>query len=307
MFKVENLFLYTLNKKEKSYLLKDISFSLNQADSLGIIGKSGEGKSTLAKALLKIYDKNVFCESGSITLANEDIKESDRGKYISIVFQNPNSYLNPLMKVGEQIDEMLIYHFKENKKLAKVKAIKFMEELGIKNANQAYDKYPHEISGGMQQRICLAIALICHPKVVILDESTSYLDNASKVEILQIIKKMQEKYKFTLIMISHDFKEIYSMCDKIAIMHKGTIVEFGNKDEVVLNACHPYSFELLLDYLRYHENIDLEVYDYPHLENSNSFQALNISPSHYARITQKTALPNIAKTIKEKVYEIIRN
>ena len=307
MFKVENLSLYTINQKEKLSLLNDISFSLNQGDSLGIIGKSGEGKSTLAKALLKIYDKGVFYESGTITLDNNDTQKSDRGKYISIVFQSPNSYLNPSMKVGKQIGEMLIYHFKENKKLAKEKTIKFMEELGIENAKQTYEKYPHEISGGMQQKICLAIALICHPKVVILDESTSYLDEKSKSDILQLLKIMQEKYKFTLIMISHDFKEIYSMCDKIAIIHKGMIVEFGHKDEVILSACHPYSFELLLDYLRYHENIDFESYYYSNLENSNSLPILDLSPTHYARVNTSATMPSNAQIIKEKVYEIIRN
>lgn len=307
MLNIQNLYLYTLNKKDKTYLLKDICFSLSDGDCLGIIGKSGDGKSTLAKSLLKIYDRGVYYESGTITLNGEIIKESDRGKLISIVFQNPNSYLNPLMKVGKQIDEMLIYHFKENKTIAKEKTIEIMEELKIQNADKIYNKYPHEISGGIQQRICIAIALICHPKVLILDESTSYLDKESKSEILNLIKMMQEKYKFTIIMISHDFKEIYSMCNKIAIMHKGMIVEFGNKDEIILNTCHPYSFELLLDYLKYHENISIKIT--PYLFEGNITSIRNISPSHYIRVPNesKIFLPTNSKIIKEKVYELIRN
>jgi len=221
MFKVENLTVYYLNKKEKHYLLNDVCFSINQGDCLGIISKSGDGKSTLAKALLKIYDNNVYLESGNIYLNNEELEASSRGKEISLLFQNPNSYLNPSMKVGKQIDEMLIYHFKEKKNTAKQKAIELMEEAGINNASTIYNYYPHEISGGMQQRISLCIALICRPKVLILDECTSYLDKESKLNILSLIKELQLRHKFTLIMISHDFKEIYSSCNKIAIMRKG--------------------------------------------------------------------------------------
>ena len=161
MLEVKNLTIYSANNNIKKYLLRDICFSLNKGDCLGIISKTGEGKSTLAKALLQIYDHNVQLEKGTIFINNKEFDTSFRGTTISLLLQNPNSYLNPLMKVGKQIAEMLIYHLKENKKIAKQKTIEMMEYVGIKNSKEVYNYLPHELSGGMQQRICLCIALIC--------------------------------------------------------------------------------------------------------------------------------------------------
>jgi len=304
MFNVENLYVYHTCNKQKNYLLKDICFSLNKGDSLGIIGKSGEGKSTLAKALLKIYDNNVSCEKGNITLDGEEISNSHRGIKISLLFQNPNSYLNPLMKVGKQIQEMLIFHYKEDKKVAKLKTIKFMKNVGIENPEIIYSFYPHEISGGMQQRICLCIALICNPDILILDECTSYLDKENKFIVLNLIKKLQKEYNFSLIMISHDFKEIYNNCNKIAIMHKGCIVELGDKDDIISKPMHPYTFELLNDYLRYHKNVDSFKYESENeLLPSINFVACN----HYVRYCGKADYLTNFNKIKEVLYETLRN
>jgi ABC-type dipeptide/oligopeptide/nickel transport system ATPase component len=313
MLTVDNLTLYTIENSNKLYLLKDISFSLNQGDSLGIIGKSGDGKSTLAKALLKIYDKNIIVESGNIIINNQKFNENFRGKKIALIFQNPNSYLNPLMKVGKQIDEMLIYHYKETKKSSKAKAIAIMKELGIDNAEEIYNYYPYEMSGGMQQKICLCIALICKPEIIILDESTSYLDSKSKNEILSLIKILQEKYKFTLLMISHDFKEIYTVCNKIAIMRKGQLIELGNKDEIILNPIHPYTIELLCDYLRYYQNSPSFLCPLMNIEISEVAPITTISLSHFVRSwyldksSLKLELPSNIEQIKEQIYENIRN
>ena len=258
MLIVNNLSVFYKSDKIKKYLLNNVCFSLNDGDSLGIIGKSGEGKSTLAKALVGIYDKNIFKDEGEIIFDNNRFNNSFRGKKIALLFQNPNSYLNPLMKVGKQIDKMAIYHLHMKKKLAKEMALSLMKEVGIANAKEIYHYYPFELSGGLQQRICLCIALICNPKILVLDECTSYLDNESKQEILNLIKRLQNKYHFSLIMISHDFKEIYSMCDNIAIMNKGEIIEIDTKDEVILNPKNSYCKELLYDYWHYNsENCSL--------------------------------------------------
>lgn len=313
MLRVDNLSLYYMNKKKKIYLLKDICFSLNKGDSLGIIGKSGDGKSTLAKSLLKMHDTNTILESGKIYLNNQEINETFRGTKISLIFQNPNSYLNPLMKVGKQIEEMLTFHLKENKKSAKEKTLNIMKELKIDNPKQIYNYYPHEISGGTQQKICLCISLICNPEIIILDESTSYLDNVSKKEILNLIKSLQEKYKFTLIFISHDFNEIYKVCNKIAIMRKGKMIEFAFKDEIILNPIHPYTIELLCDYLRYYKNIPSFTVPLMEIEELYTPPITQISPSHYVRSFYlynkaiKIKLPLEYKEIKEKIYENIRN
>lgn len=305
MFKVIGLSAYYTT--EKRYLLKDISFSLDKGDCLGIIGKSGAGKSTLAKALLNIYENNVFEKSGSIYLNNMPFETGFRGKKICILFQNPNTYLNPLMKVGKQISEMLIIHFKMNKKEAKLKTIKFMEKVGLFNADKIYNYYPYEISGGMQQKVCLCISLICNPDVLILDECTSYLDYNSKKEIISIIRELQKESNFTIIMISHDLNEIYSLCNKIAIMKDGQIVEFGKRDEILSSPFHHYTLELLHDYLRFYENID---YIYPTQANSNYESKITmISDTHYVRLqdAQISTLNNSLNEVKEKIYEYLEN
>lgn len=313
MLEVKNLTIYSANNNIKKYLLRDICFSLNKGDCLGIISKTGEGKSTLAKALLQIYDHNVQLEKGTIFINNKVFDTSFRGKTISLLLQNPNSYLNPLMKVGKQIAEMLIYHLKENKKIAKQKTIEMMEYVGIKNSKEVYNYLPHELSGGMQQRICLCIALICKPEILILDEATSYLDNETKQSILSLILKLKEKYNFSLIVISHDFKEIYSLCNKIAVMRKGQLIELATKDELILNPVHPYTIELLCDYLRYYENISQFTSPLLEIELQQAPVITNISDTHFVRSwyldnrAPKLDLPPHLNEIKEKVYEHIRN
>ena len=313
MLKVNNLTVYSHLNSSKKYLLRDVSFSLNKGDSLGIISKSGEGKSTLAKALLNIFDSGIHKENGLIEIDGVPFENKMRGRKISLMYQNPNSYLNPLMKVGKQIEEMLTYHFKLNKKEAKSRTLQLMEKVGLTDALKLYDYYPYEISGGMQQRICLCIAIITEPDILILDESTSYLDNASKQEILDLIKKFQQERKFTIIMISHDFKEIYSSCNKIAIMRKGELIEFGNKDEIILNPIHPYTVELLCNYLKFYTDIESFRCPLMNIEVEKCAPITMISETHFVRswYLDKQALkinyPFNLNEIKEQTYENLRN
>lgn len=305
MFTVKDLCVFYTYNKEKHYILKDISFSLDQGDCLGIIGKSGDGKSTLAKSLLKLFDPNTTFEKGTIELNNKEVSLKDRGTKISLLFQNPNSYLNPLMKIGAQISEMLIYHNKDKKDIAKEKSLKFMKEVGIENAEYVYNLYPHELSGGMQQRLCLCMTLICKPQILILDECTSFLDKKSQEIILNIIKKLQKEYKFTIILISHDFNEISFICNKIAIIKKGQVVEFGEINEVINSPLHPYTMEIFYDYLRYYKNI--EYIDFTH-ENSDDYIKY-ISKTHFVKSIKETNInyEHNYSLIKEQLYETIRN
>lgn len=304
MLKVKNLSVSVKDKKESHYLIKDVSFSLNDGESLGIIGKSGAGKSTLAKALLQIYDNNTFCSFGNIIYNNVSFNKSLRGKVFSLIFQNPDTYLNPLMKVGKQISEMLTFHYKETRKRAKEKAIEFMRKVKLPNPEKIYNYYPYQLSGGMKQKICLCVALICKPKVLIMDESTSYLDKESEREILDLINSFREEYHFILIMISHDFKLIYSMCDKIAIMKYGQIVELGEKDEIILSSKHSYTLELLCAYLSFCEDIDCLDY-FKEDDFKMDAPIVWLSETHYVRKEEKFI--SNAKKIKEKVYESFRN
>lgn len=312
MFEVNNLSVYLRNNNEKNYLLQDICFKLKDGESLGIIGKSGDGKSTLAKALLHIFDANIFYESGSIKVDKIYFEQSMRGKVISILFQNPNSYLNPLMKIGKQIEEMLVYHYKLSKKDAKKNVIDLMKKVNLPNPDTLYNYYPYEISGGMQQKICLCISLICKPKILIIDEGTSYLDFKSKAEILTLIKQLQKEWNFSLIFISHDLNEIYSMCDNIAIMRKGHLIEFGKKDEIILNPIHPYTMEILSNYLQFYEDIDEHYCSFKSEYADNICKIIMVSETHYVRAIHLNESPNNFsissnyKIIKERIYENLR-
>lgn len=279
MISVNDLSAYYIHNNVKNYILKNITFSLNKGDCLGIIGKSGDGKSTLAKSLLDITETNIHLENKNIFINNHPLASNDIGTKISLLFQNPNSYLNPLMKVGKQISEMLIYHHKEKKNIAKYKSLNFMKELEINNAETVYNLYPHELSGGIQQRICLCISLICNPEILILDECTSFLDKETKINILNLIKKLQSKYKFTLILISHDFNEITFLCNKVAIMRKGKIVEFGTLEEIINNPLHPYTVEIFYDYLRYYHNVEQINFEYTISQDSIK----TITNTHFVR------------------------
>lgn len=303
MIKVENITVYHKRDKDKIYLLKDICFSLNKGDSLGIIGTSGSGKSTLAKSLIEMYDDGIYKESGNVIINGHPFASSLRGKTISIMFQNPNSYLNPLMKVGNQISEMLIYHEKEKKNIAKERVINFMNKVGITDAKKVYNYYPYEISGGVQQLVCLCICLICNPEILILDESTSYLDKESKENIILLIKSLQKELNFTLIVISHDFKEIYKMCNKIAIMSDGKMIEFGTKNEIILQASHPCTLNLLITYNNFLTNNTLEFCSDNNSE-SDYFNFINLSDTHYVRGKLSSYKNNrLIKKMKEDIYE----
>ena len=231
-----------------------------------------------------------------------------RGKTVSILFQNPNSYLNPLMKVGKQIDEVLIYHFKLTKKEAKKRAIELMEKMNLKEPELLYNYYPYELSGGMQQKVCLCIALICKPEILIVDEGTSYLDPTSKKEILTLIKFFQKEFNFTLIMISHDLNEIYSLCNKIAVMKQGQMIELGTKEEIILNPIHPCTIEILYDYLRFYENIAPFVSRFINdCSLESNLNTTMISDTHYVKGVYSVQKPDNFNKIKEKIYENIRN
>lgn len=289
-------------KKDNKYILNNLSFNLNRGDCLGVIGLSGCGKSTLAKALLNIIDNDLKVVSNEIYVDGIPFDNSMRGKVISLLFQNPNSYLNPLMTVGKQIAEMLIYHKNMNKKDAKKETINFMKNFSL--SEEIYDYYPFELSGGMQQKICLCICLICNPDIVVLDECTSYLDVDSKKDILDFIFKLQKENHFTIIMISHDFKEIYKYCNKIAVMKKGEIIEFGNKNEIILDPYHNHTIELLSIYLSFYRSISILK---ENITSNDHIKISHISDSHYFKGSVSKKAKDSYFKIKEEVYEYIRD
>ncbi len=236
----------------KVQAVRHVDFELYQGETLVIVGESGSGKSVTTKAILGILPKNGHINSGEILYKGEDMakyKEKDfykiRGKQISLVFQDPLSALNPLMKIGKQITEALILSGGYEKKNAKDKAIELMKAVGIPNAELRYEQYPFQFSGGMRQRIIIAIALACNPEILICDEPTTALDVTIQSKILELINEMKRERDLSIIFITHDLGVVANMADRICVMYAGKIVEIGTAEDIFYRPAHPYTWALL--------------------------------------------------------------
>ena len=230
--------------------VRGASLDLYENETLAIVGESGSGKSVLTKTLIGMTDKNGTIVGGSIDFKGtrlDQLAEKDwlaiRGKRIAMVFQDPMTALNPLKTVGEQIREMITLHSDLSKDASTEKAKKLMEQVGI--SSDRYGKYPHEFSGGMRQRVVIAIAVACSPKILICDEPTTALDVTIQAQILQLLKEMRFKYDLTIVMITHDLGVVANIADRVAVMYAGDIVEIGTADEIYYDPRHPYTWALL--------------------------------------------------------------
>lgn len=236
----------------KVQAVRHIDFELYKGETLVIVGESGSGKSVTTKAILGILPKNGHIDSGEIIYKGEDMakyKEKDfykiRGKQISLVFQDPLSALNPIMKIGKQITEALVLSGGFERKKAKAKAIELMAAVGIPNPELRYDQYPFQFSGGMRQRIVIAIALACNPEILICDEPTTALDVTIQSKILELINEMKRERDLSIIFITHDLGVVANMADRICVMYAGKIVEIGTAEDIFYRPAHPYTWALL--------------------------------------------------------------
>ena len=233
--------------------IRGASLDLYKGESLAIVGESGSGKSVFTKSFMGLLDQNGRVDSGSITYKGNDLakfKDEDdwikiRGKEIAMVFQDPMTSLNPLKKVGKQVQESIELHQGKKGNEAKQLAIEILADVGINEPEKRYNQYPHEFSGGMRQRVVIAIAIACNPNVLICDEPTTALDVTIQAQILGLLKKMQKKYNLTIIYITHDLGVVANVADRIAVMYAGDIVEIGTSDEVFFDPKHPYTWALL--------------------------------------------------------------
>lgn len=250
---IENLVIkFTLRGRELT-AIRDISLDLYKGESLAIVGESGSGKSVLMKSIIGLLDKNGYIDQGKILYEDYDLAqfktENDwlkiRGKEIAMVTQDPMTSLNPLKTIGKQIEEAVILHQGLKGKSAYEKVLQIIRDVGIKDAERRYKQYPHEFSGGMRQRIVIAIAIACNPKILICDEPTTALDVTIQAQILQLLKNLQEKYQLTTIYITHDLGVVAKVADRVAVMYAGDIIEFGKTDEIFFNAKHPYTWALI--------------------------------------------------------------
>jgi len=252
LLNIENLKLSFSTPAGEVKSLNDVSVSLKQGDVLGIVGESGSGKSVTAFSLMRLTPSNGKIVGGKTTFNGHTITEMTekemreiRGKEISIIFQDPMTSLNPVYTIGNQIKEVILLHTNATKEEAQKRAVELLQLVGINEPEKRLKQYPHELSGGMRQRIMIAIALACEPKLLIADEPTTALDVTIQAQILELMMDLKDKLGMSIIMITHDLGVVASMCDKIAVMYAGKIVEYGETDEIFYNPKHEYTKGLL--------------------------------------------------------------
>lgn len=232
--------------------VRGVTFDLHKGETLAIVGESGSGKSVACKTIMRILSSNGYIKDGQILFDGKDltkVSEKDmekvRGKDIAMIFQDPMTSLNPTMTIGKQIMEPIIKHQGFSKEDARKRAIELIELVGISDAEKRFKQYPHQFSGGMRQRIVIAISLACNPKVLIADEPTTALDVTIQAQILELIKDLQEKTGVAVIFITHDLGVVANMADRVAVMYAGKIIEYGTSDDIFYDPKHPYTWGLL--------------------------------------------------------------
>ncbi len=247
---VEKLSTYFKTDKGIIKAVENVSFTVDEGEMLGIIGESGSGKTTVAHSILRLIEYPGKVVSGSVHLNGKDmLTASDielyslRWKEISVIPQSAMNALNPVLTIGEQIMESILLHENVNKKEALSRTKSLLELVGI-HGNR-WRSYPHEFSGGMKQRVVIAMALACNPKLVILDEATTGLDVLTQAQVIELIIKLQKKLNLAVILISHDLPLVSAICDRLVIMYSGRVVEYGKTAEVIKHAKHPYSKALI--------------------------------------------------------------
>lgn len=249
---IENLRIHFETFAGEVQAIRGVNLKLQKGETLALVGESGSGKSVTAKSVMKLLSNNAVVKEGSITFKGENILEkserdmqSIRGKEIAMVFQDPMTSLDPTMKIGKQITEVIIKHEKVSKEEANKRAEELLELVGIPNAKERMKQYPHQFSGGQRQRIVIAIALACHPDVLIADEPTTALDVTIQAQILELLKELQQQFQMAIIFITHDLGVVANVADRVAVMYAGKVVEVGTVDEVFYNPQHPYTWGLL--------------------------------------------------------------
>lgn len=232
--------------------VRDVSFDLYQGETLAIVGESGSGKSVTSKSIMGLLSPNAIIEHGEIIYNDIDLLKLDENKFakyrgadIAMVFQDPMTSLNPVMTIGKQISESLVNNMQLSKEQAKARSLELITLVGIDSPEKRYNQYPHQFSGGMRQRIVIAIALSCNPKILICDEPTTALDVTTQAQILELIKDLQQHFGVSVIFITHDLGVVANMSDRVAVMYAGKIVEIGTVEDVYYDPRHPYTWGLL--------------------------------------------------------------
>ena len=233
--------------------IRKISLDIYKGETIAIVGESASGKSVFTKCLTGMLEENGHISGGSIMYAGVDLAQIHsipnwlkvRGSRIATIFQDPMTSLNPLLRIGSQISEVLMLHRGMSKEQAKEEAISLLTKVGIKDADKRFNDYPFQYSGGMRQRVVIAIALACAPDILICDEPTTALDVTIQAQILNLIIELKKEYGFTVVFITHDLGVVAEIADRVAVMYAGQIVEYGTANDIFYDAKHPYTWSLL--------------------------------------------------------------
>ena len=230
----------------------DVSFSIARGEILGLVGESGSGKSVTAFSILRLLQSPGRITGGRVMFEDRDLlaltegeMREVRGASISLIFQEPLTALNPVMRVGDQIAEALLVHRKASRAQARARAVELLQVVRIPDASRRVRDYPHQLSGGMRQRVMIAIALACRPPLVIADEPTTALDVTIQAQVLELLRELKALYNLAVLLITHDFGVIAEMADHVAVMFKGRLVEYGTVREVLRHPSHDYTRSLL--------------------------------------------------------------
>ncbi|MFD0712955.1 ABC transporter ATP-binding protein [Paenibacillus sp. GCM10027626] len=253
LLEVKNLSVSFFSRDKEVEAVRNVSFEVRKGETLGIVGESGSGKSVTARTIMRLLPSppsmvkhgEVLFQGENLAYKSDREMEHIRGKEIGMIFQDPMSSLNPTMRIGRQIAESLIKHRNLSKQQARAEAIEMLKMVGIPNSEARYEQYPHEFSGGMRQRVMIAIALACRPSLLIADEPTTALDVTIQAQILGQMKELQEQLGTSIILITHDLGVVAGMCDRVVVMKDGEIVETGTTEQIFANPQHPYTIKLL--------------------------------------------------------------
>ena len=252
VLKVENLNVTLTYRKASKKLVEDVSFEVHPGECLGILGESGSGKSVTTKSILRLGPSNCKIMGGEILFRGEDILKKNeaalreiRGGEIAMIFQDSLSALNPVYTVGNKMVELIRRHTNMNKKEAKARVLELLTAVGITDPEKAMNSYPHELSGGMRQRVMIAMAMSSDPKILIADEPTTALDVTIQAQILHLLLELQKKNNMSIILITHDLGVVAQTCKRVAVMCGGYVVEEGTVEEIFLHPGHPYTQALI--------------------------------------------------------------